>query len=652
MLLTGSHIRALFVLMASEAAGHSGHAVAPDENDVYRELELQGLARPIVGQAYTLTYAGREALRLTREAQSAELLPPTEQLRRDWRYLGAEVLAALAAAGRAGGRVGPLAVELLQERGLAEMYKDPDRKIRYPRLTKFGTDWLDFAQKYRPRLEVTGALANSVHDMLPVYADPHQVRVPPEHRAQLEAMRLLVWSIPTSEVFTFTALGRAVYEALTKGGFPIEDVVLDDAILTLLATVADKGAGEIPQERLADVQMLGYVDAEGALTPAGRAALRTLRLRDKPSARPPATFTMTRHEAELLDVVHELSVPHFDPTHLSEKPPKPTTKEVLHRALVDSLEKRYEAFVGKYGRKIHEVPARKRQQEEMLAEMRDRDRVFGEPDDLDELLMHLESFELLRREAEGQATVFRLTPNGQRVVQEQGKSPRAITGKGVKAVTITTMAGHYYAPVASWIEQAREEELIGPGGISEAGNFYAWLAETAKRWPALSRFEVRTLLNLPQDESQSADQSAGRQGRAPTDDEESLEHALDRLEARGLIERMSDGQIVRTDAGQILMRAVAGATELAHPITPAIVRLLLAIRQVGQSLYVKEPKVRIQPRQWVEVERLTELGPDEFRQTVRLAKIGDYIGEANLREAGEDVLEAFARANNEEHGEQ
>lgn len=557
------------------------------------------------------------------------------------------MLAALTAAGRAGGRVGPLAEELLRERGLSEMFKDPDRKIRYPRLNTYGTAWLDFAQQHRPCLEVTGDLANSIHDMPSAYADPHQLNVSPEHRAQMEAMRFLVWSLPSRDVFTFTALGRAVFEALTKGGFPIGDSVLDDAILSLLATVADEGSSAIAPERYAEIQLLGYVDSAGSLTPAGKVALRAQRSREAQSTRPPATFTMTRHEAELLQVVHELSAPRFDPTHLSQKPPKPATKAALHKALIDSMEKRYEAFVGKYGRKINELPARKRQQEEMLAEMRDKDRVFGNPDDLDELLTHLESFELLRREGagEGRMTIYRLTPHGLRVVQQQGDSPRAIAGTAVKAVTITTMAGYFYAPVTSWIEQARDEELIGPRGISEAGEFYAWLAEHAKRWPALSRLEAHTLLNLPQDEAPSRAHPDPRKDRVIADDEDTQDHALDRLEASGLIERLADGQIVRTEAGMILMRAVAGATELAHPITPAIVRLLLAIGQVGQSLHVKEPKVRIQPHQWVEVERLTGLGSDEFRETVRLAKIGDYIGEANLRQAGVDVLNAFARAN-------
>ncbi len=635
MLLTGEHIRGLDAMMASEAAGHAAHAVAADEIEIYRVLELQGLARPDIGQAYVLTYEGREALRLLGEMRQRGLIPPADQTERDWRFLGSEVLAALAAAGRAGDRVGPLAEELLRERGLAETFRDPDRKTTYARLTTHGSAWLEFAQRYLPRLEITGDLANSIHRMLPAYADPHTLDIPAGHRAQLEAMRLLVWSVPDRDVFTFTALGRAVYDALRKGGFPVADVVLDDAILDLLATVADKGASALPPERLADVQILGYVGADGSLLPGGQAALRARRLRNARFKRPPATIAISRHEAELLSVVHELS-------EGKDKPAQPTTKHALHKALVDGLERRLQAFQGKYGRKINEVPARKRQEQEMVAELRDRDRAFGDPNSLDELLIHLESFELVRGEGEGQLTVYRLTPNGLRVIREQGKSPRAITAMGVKAITITTMAGHYYAPVALWVERAREEELIGPGGITEAGILYAWLAEYAERWPALSRQEARMLLNLPQAE---ALRDHRLMGRGDTEDENEQERTLDQLEAGGLIERMVDAHILRTEAGQLLTRAMAGALELAHPVSPAIVRLLSAVRQVGQSLYVKEEKVRIAPEQWDEVERLTGLGPDEFNETVHLAKLGRYLGDAGLTEAGLDVLEALAKLN-------
>jgi uncharacterized protein len=638
MLLTAEHLRALDALMASEAAGHAAHAIDEDEIDIYRVLELQGLANLEIVRSYTLTNVGREAVRLVGEMRAQGLLPPADQMRRGWRFLGSEVLAALVAAGRVGGRVGPLAEGLLRERGLAQEFREPETKKRFPRLNAYGTAWLDFAQRARPRLEITGDLANSIHRMPPAYADPHQLDIPPGHRAQLEAMRLLVWSVPDGDIFTLTAVGNAVYEALRKGGFPVADAVLDEAILALLATLADKGAGAVGPERLAQVQISGYAGPDGSLTPAGEAALRARRFRDAPPTGRPATIAISRHEAELLGVVKQVG-------EGKEGDAQAPTKAALHKALVDGLEKRYQAFVGKYGRKIEEIPARKRQAQQMVAEMRDRDRAFGSPAVLDEWLIHLESFDLVRGEGEGKATVYRLTPQGQRVVQEQGDAPHTITGAGVKAVTTTTMAGHAYAPATEWYERARDEELIGTGGITKSGHFYAWLAEHGRRLPALSRQEAQMLLDLPEAEALGDGRRARQAGRDGGEDEDQQERALDRLEARGLIERLVDGQIVRTESGRLLERAVAGALELDHPVTPAIVHLLLAVRQVGESLHVKEAKVRIPSQQWDEVERLTGLGPDEFRETVHLARLGKYLGEANLTEAGSDVLDALARGN-------
>ncbi len=94
---------------------------------------------------------------------------------------------------------------------------------------------------------------------------------------------------------------------------------------------------------------------------------------------------------------------------------------------------------------------------------------------------------------------------------------------------------------------------------------------------------------------------------------------------------------MRTEAGQLLAKAVRGALQLGHPVTPTIVRLVAAIRQVGTP-YVKERKVRIMPEQWAEVERLTGLGPQEFQETVHIARMGHYIGKVSITEAGLDLL--------------
>lgn len=159
-------------------------------------------------------------------------------------------------------------------------------------------------------MEITGDLANSIHEMLPAYADPHELRIPAGHRAQLEAMRLLVWSVPDGEVFTFTAVGRAVYEALRKGGFPIADAVLDDVILTMLATLADTGAAATALQLLVEIGrgmvvllrlQMGRMDAGAFLSAAAvndavRRRHAFILLDGKPGGLP---ADVERHRAEL-----------------------------------------------------------------------------------------------------------------------------------------------------------------------------------------------------------------------------------------------------------------------------------------------------------------------------------------------------------------
>ncbi len=271
--------------------------------------------------------------------------------------------------------------------------------------------------------------------------------------------------------------------------------------------------------------------------------------------------------------------------------------------------------------------------------MKDHDEWFNTFWDLDELLVSLEAFDLLRTEVEETKAVYRLTPNGHKILAEQQGSSRDITATAVKV--LTTAVTRFHAPADSWVEQAREEGLIGTGGVSKLGRFYADLAEHCVRIPALTREEAEVLVNLPETVRETGSSHRLASTSTAKDqsslDEEKQDWALERLEARGLIERLVDGQIMRTEAGQLLAKAVSGAMQLGHPVTPAIVRLLTAIRQVG-TLYVKEQKVRMMPHNWAEEERLTGLGPQEFKEAVHIARMGHYVGEANITEAGLDLL--------------
>nr|BBH96053.1 hypothetical protein KTA_42520 [Thermogemmatispora argillosa] len=646
MLLTGAHVTALRELARSEEAGQAAYELAEDDHRAltYRALELQGLAVLELPRSYRLTYAGREALQLLEEmhrdwqAGALELDERGQRLlagepgrkEQDWRFLGSDVLAALQAAEYAGGRIGPVTETLLRARGLAEEATDPLHKTTVLRLNRHGRAWLDFARRYRPHLEIDGELANAIQRMIPGYSGRPAPGLSGDFIDLLEAMELITWSLPDGQYYALTTLGEAVYEALRKGGYALGAVVLDEAMLKLLALLVDRGRESLTADQSEQLQGLGFMDPDGRLTPAGEAALRAYALLQSERPVSVRTFALTEAEVEVLLVLQQLGA-----VRQETAGSPPPDLERLRRELVERLAERYREIVARYGRRLEERSALKRRALELLEELRSRDEWFDSLWNLEELVASLEALALVRAERDGERTLYRLTAYGQRVAEEQQGQVRAISATAVKAVSMALT--RWTGLATSWVERAREEGLVGSGGgVTRAGRLYAWLAEHCPRQPMLTRQEAEVLVNLP--ETEPGPFVSEYQASLET---ERLAWALDKLEAHGLIERLADGQIVRTEAGRLLARAVAGATKLAHPITPRIVRLLEAMRQVG-TLYVKERKVRLQPEQWKEVERLTGLGPQEFIETRHVARMGHYIGEVTLNEAGLEVLEAAA----------
>jgi len=52
----------------------------------------------------------------------------------------------------------------------------------------------------------------------------------------------------------------------------------------------------------------------------------------------------------------------------------------------------------------------------------------------------------------------------------------------------------------------------------------------------------------------------------------------------------------------------------------------------------------------VEVERLTGLESNAFQEAVYIARLGHYIGDANINDAGSDLLEALAKLREKTRG--
>jgi len=243
---------------------------------------------------------------------------------------------------------------------------------------------------------------------------------------------------------------------------------------------------------------------------------------------------------------------------------------------------------------------------------------------------------------------------GNRVLDEQGDKPRDITAAAVKAVTaLASDLARFQVPATAWVQQAHTERLLGPGGVTEAGRLYAEVALAGPRLPFLSREEADALHHLPDhlpdhmpghvpvraEAGAGVMPSTGRHQPADAHDQQWL---VERLEACGLVERLVDGQLVRTRRGEMLARAVSGASQLAYPVTPTLIKLLAALEQRSETLYTAEERPRAVAEHWDAVARAAGIAPEELQETLHLARLGAYLGDAGLSEAGKDLIATFA----------
>ncbi len=114
---------------------------------------------------------------------------------------------------------------------------------------------------------------------------------------------------------------------------------------------------------------------------------------------------------------------------------------------------------------------------------------------------------------------------------------------------------------------------------------------------------------------------------------EEVQYGLNKLEARGILYVLPNDGIVLTEAGKLLKEALSGVPEgIAHPLNPIIVRILMAIKHVG-NLYEKEQKVRILPKNWEEAIKISGLDPETFNKEVHLARLAGYIGKTSITES-------------------
>ena len=634
MIVRKEHAKVLLELLEKRDAGTSYMDTALFSSPVLDELEIQALIRMYSPVRIGLTYLGGELALTLRELIEAGQLVPPDQWPDGWRWLGSEVIAMLDAAQRAG-RVGPLAELHLRERGLAEDIKEEETGKVYVGLSEAGQRIWDIYNALHPRLEISAALAEIIRrtPVGPTTADRLHTGTHEEH--MLEGMRLVAYSIPNTDVYAFTALGQAVKKALETGGFTNEGAALSEDLLWALVDWVD--GREITPLAQSTLQSLGYIGVDGTLLPAGEWALEAFRLWQGGIRKDVWTIAIVAEEAEVLKTIQSLwekaeTNPHQRPTFAA-----------LRAEMIDRKVKAYKALVERYGRKLDEMPKKYQTIARRFMEARDLARWYDENFDLRAVLYSLESFRLIETvEDEDGKEVFRLTEYGRKVWEDQAQAERDVSSTAVKAITMTRKT--FSAPNLEWWEEAKEARLVGSVAPTASGYLYASLAEEIRRLPHLTRFELKVFHVIPA-RGMSIDELFKSLG-----DEESdkIRWALEKLEARHLIDILPDGNIVETAAGEKLDEALAGVPEgFGNPVNPVLYRVLRAIADAG-TLYVKEQKVRILPRNLKEAWRRSGLPKDVFDDALEAARAAGFVGRNTLNKAGLLLLEAVQLMNPQE----
>ena len=649
MVIRKEHALALLNAKSQEEKGLACQITIKAEEDPYVELELQNLLEqgnsPI---EYTLTYWGRNLVYILEEMIKKGLIKHPSEWDDRFRWIGSEVIAMIEAAILSGGLTGEETFEPLKERGFAQETHE-EKKGWFKEINEYAKAVYDIYTKAKPRLEISKELGNYIASMP---TGPAETKMLPEHGRFpliLESMRLISFSVPNSDVYTLSGLGQAIQKVVQTMAPSLETIINEDYMYALLK-VLDSGMEALTPQEAEVLEELAFIDAEGNILPAGEALLEVYKLWSEREYRPVKTFNLETLDEELL-----IGIEKVWEKNKTNPEVVPTAEEIVHYLMEKPL-KEYKHLIEFYGRMINQAMGYQKKEElkkkwAELFTIEDLFKHFWEKgnqwyeklyDTVKESLYSLEAFELVKSEIDEKTgkTVYKLTNHGKRVLQDiKEKGVREITSTGVKAISITKT--EFGAPNYHWYEEAVKEHLVGGGYPTKSGQLYEELAYTVRRLPNLTRFELMVLHKIPEygmflDELfKEFDETL----------KEEVQYAVNKLEARYILDVLPNNGIRLTEAGKLLKKALSGVPEgIANPINPVIVRILQAIKQVG-NLYVKEKRVRILPKNWEEAIKLSGLDKETFEKEIAVARLAGFIGKTSIHESGLEVLEAVELMN-------
>ncbi len=473
-------------------------------------LDLAGLVEE-VDNGYVLTQAGH----LVSEAinECIDKAGNFQEWTDNFKFIGSEIISMIEIARQLQGDIErqPEAASELEARGLAEQ----------GRLLPVAESILEAYDSAMPRISIGQVLMEKLRQCPPGPGKKSLLPFSREEIYELEAMRLISFSVPKGNSYSLTGSGQQIRAALIKGLSP-GPVLKDDLLASSLMDNPDQKTKE-------KLQAAGAMDSSGGLLPAGRSLRCAARLLyvEPMEFIPAVSIDKTAFLA--LGSISELQEGNSGGTETA-----PDMKAV--KKLMES-------------RGISKT-------------------------DTHRALLVLESYGLVKfRPGEEGKMVYEIESLGRGILKDRKRQDsQTVSARAVLA--ITTTRAENLSPDDSWIEMAAREGFIGKGFPAKSGCLFAEMAYNVRRMPLVDALDRKVLDVLPFWRGMFISQILEL---LSAEDQDEVISALDRLAGYGLVELLPAGACRASEAGEIFKRALSVVPEgIKFHVTPHMLKILAA----------------------------------------------------------------------------